>query len=59
MRLIWIADPFQKTVTEYVLGGAIRRLGLTEVLDGADVLPGFRLALAELFQAPVCRLSVR
>jgi Uma2 family endonuclease len=52
VRLIWIADPFQKTVTEYALSGAIKQLGLEDALEGADVLPGFKLPLAELFQEP-------
>lgn len=52
VRLIWIADPIHKTVTEYALSGAIRQLELGDTLDGADVLPGFKLPLAELFQDP-------
>lgn len=52
VRLIWVADPIHKTVTEYTLSGAIRQLELGDTLDGADVLPGFKLPLAELFQDP-------
>lgn len=52
VRLIWVADPIHKTVTEYALSGAIRQLELSDTLDGADVLPGFKLPLAELFQDP-------
>ncbi|XWX02861.1 Uma2 family endonuclease [Aggregatilineales bacterium SYSU G02658] len=51
VRLIWIVDPFQKIVVEHTLRGTIRQLELGSTLEGADVLPGFALPLAELFEA--------
>lgn len=48
VRLIWIVDPMQQTVHEYS-GDQVRRLLAEDHLDGRDVLPGFRLALADLF----------
>ncbi len=52
VRLIWIVDPFQKMVIEHPLRGTIRQLELGSTLEGADVLPGFQLPLAELFEPP-------
>lgn len=46
--LVWVVDPLA-TVTAYRPGTAPRRLGQDDTLDGEDVLPGFRLPLAELW----------
>ena len=48
-RLIWVVSPADKTATVYRGPAADRLLRLTDALDGEDVLPGFRLPLAELF----------
>jgi Uma2 family endonuclease len=45
----WLIHPYKKTVTIYRPGQEPEQLGLDGMLDGADVLPGFRLAVAELF----------
>jgi Uma2 family endonuclease len=51
-RLVWIADPKKRTVTvlapealAYVVAGG-------ELLDGGDVLPGFRVEVKKLFGWP-------
>jgi len=49
VRLVWVVDPPTETVTVYRLGGAARMLRADEVLEGDDVLPGFRLPLASVF----------
>jgi Uma2 family endonuclease len=48
-RLIWVLDPAEKTVLVYRTPEPDRLLRVTDTLDGEDVLPGFRLPLAELF----------
>ena len=48
-RLIWVVSPADKTAVVYRGPTAERLLRPTDALDGEDVLPGFRLPLAELF----------
>jgi Uma2 family endonuclease len=52
VRLVWVVYPRQQTV--HVFDGSKQAgvLGRDDVLDGGAVLPGFRLALTELFPAP-------
>jgi Uma2 family endonuclease len=47
--LVWVVDPKTESVTAYRPSGDIRLLRGNDVLDGEDVLPGFRLALPDLF----------
>jgi Uma2 family endonuclease len=50
-RLAWIIDPPTRTVAVYLKPGEAHRiLSEYELLDGADVLPGFTAAVAELFR---------
>ena len=48
-RLAWIIDPREKSALVYTAADNPRLLRVTDALDGEDVLPGFRLPLAELF----------
>ena len=48
-RLVWIIDPATQTADVYTAPDECRRLKPTQSLDGSDVLPGFKLALKELF----------
>ena len=50
-RLAWIVDPKTRSVRVHTAPTASTRLDLKSggVLDGGDVLPGFRLPLADLF----------
>ena len=50
VREVWTIDPDARTVTVHRPDGATRRLGEDDVLDGGDVVPGFRCAVAELFE---------
>lgn len=50
VRLVWAIDPAARTVTVHTPDGAARRLGEGDTLDGGDVVPGFRCAVAELFE---------
>lgn len=48
-RMVWVVHPRTRTVTVYRSTEEIRILGEGDVLDGADVVTGFRLPVAELF----------
>jgi Uma2 family endonuclease len=47
--LAWVIDPKTETAEVYTAPTRKRPLGRDGVLDGGKVLPGFRLALKELF----------
>jgi len=49
VRLIWVADPEDRSVTVYRPGQMMVVLGENEILTGEDVLPGFSCRVAELF----------
>ena len=48
-RLVWVLWPRERAVTAHGLDGLIRELGPEDELDGGEVLPGFRVRVADLF----------
>lgn len=48
-RLVWIVDPAERTVTVHRGRDDIRILAGGDALEGGATLPGFRLALTDLF----------
>ena len=48
-RMAWVINPEEKSALVYRGADAGRLLRVADALDGEDVLPGFRLPLAELF----------
>lgn len=48
--LAWVVRPRPQTVTVHPLGADPVVLTVEDELDGGDVLPGFRIAVAELFR---------
>jgi Uma2 family endonuclease len=52
VQAVWVANPRAKTVTIYRAGEPARVLSETDVLDGAPVVPSFRLPVAEVFGTP-------
>ena len=48
-RLVWVIDPDDSTVTEHRPGSEPRTLSRGDTLPCEDIIPGFRLSLAELF----------
>lgn len=48
-RLVWVVDPASRTVTVYRSRDEIRLLRADDEIGGANVLPGFRRRVAELF----------
>lgn len=49
-RIMWIVDPDSRTVTVYRSLLVPHVLAEAETLDGEDVVPGFRITVAELFE---------
>ena len=50
-RLVWVVNPVSAQVSTYRADGTQAILGVEEVLDGDDLLPGFAFPIAELFAA--------
>jgi Uma2 family endonuclease len=50
VRQAWIVDPYERTVTVYAPDRTARLFVEGETLDGGNVLPGFQLALDDLFR---------
>ena len=48
--LIWVILPPPRVVDVYVLGQPPKRLGEGDTLDGGDVIPDFRLPVADIFR---------
>jgi Uma2 family endonuclease len=48
-RMVLVADPERRTVTEYRSLENIRILTEDDAIEGADVVPGWKLSLAEIF----------
>ncbi len=51
VRMVWVVDPEDRTIAVYRSPGEARLLHADEnaVIDGEDVLPGFRWPVADLF----------
>jgi Uma2 family endonuclease len=49
VQLVWEIDPDKRTASVYTAPNAGTALGIADSLDGAMVLPGFRLPLRDLF----------
>ncbi len=49
VRMVWIVDPEDRTVAVYCSMDEGRILHESAILDGDDVLPGFKCRVSELF----------
>lgn len=49
VRLVWIIDPIDRTVAVLAPGREPRILSAGDTLDGGDVLPGFSVAVDDIF----------
>jgi Uma2 family endonuclease len=49
-RRVWVVYPIERQVYVYESAKKNRILGIGDELDGEEILPGFRLSLAELFE---------
>jgi Uma2 family endonuclease len=52
VQLVWVVYPMQSKIHVYQSPTQITVLTKADVLDGGTVVPGFKLALAELFTEP-------
>ncbi len=50
VRLVWVADPEARMVYAYRSSTDVREFKETDTLTGDDVLPGFNLIVADLFE---------
>lgn len=50
-RLVFVVDPRRQTVDVHRPGQPTRTLGMNDALDGEDVVPGWSLAVRDLFDA--------
>jgi Uma2 family endonuclease len=49
VRLVWLVDPDTRTVRVFTAADQSILLDRDQMLDGGDMLPGFALPLAHLF----------
>jgi Uma2 family endonuclease len=49
VRLVFVVDPRRQTVDVHRPGQPIRTLGMDDMLEGEDVVPGWSMAVRELF----------
>lgn len=50
VKLVWIADPLSRTVYAYRALTDVREFGEADQLTGDEVLPGFSVPVAQLFE---------
>lgn len=55
-RLVWVVDPIRRSVTVHAAGEPPHTIHEGDVLDGGEVVPGFRYEIARLF-TPMPRRS--
>ena len=49
VRLVWVVDPKAKTVTTHVPQSPAVTLGMDDVLDAGDIVPGFACPVRRIF----------
>jgi Uma2 family endonuclease len=49
-RAVWLVDPRRQTVGVYQSGSQTQVFGISDTLPGGPLLPGFSLAVAEIFK---------
>ncbi len=47
--VVWVVMPEKKQVQVFVPGEKVQQLGIKDTVDGGDVLPGFTLAVKDIF----------
>jgi Uma2 family endonuclease len=61
VKLVWYVDPERKEVDVYPKGNPKRKktLGVTDTLDGGNVLPGFAVPVARIFESRAPKKSAK
>lgn len=49
VRLVWVVYPAQRLVVVHAADGSVTQVRAGDALDGADVLPGLKIAIDDLF----------
>jgi Uma2 family endonuclease len=49
LPLVWWVYPARQEIDVYEYGVKVRTAGISDTLDGGDVLPGFTLTVAKIF----------
>ena len=49
VHLVWLIDPDPRTVTVFTEDRPVSVIGLEGMLDGGEVLPGFSIAVSDIF----------
>lgn len=49
VRVVWVVDPFERSVAVYDPAGSVRWLREGDDVEGGDVVPGFRMPVAAMF----------
>ena len=49
VRLVWVVNPWERTIRVFRPGEDSQLLGAGDTLDGGDVLPGFAVAVDDIF----------
>lgn len=50
--MVWVLWPRYQAVTQYRANGHVQEFSAEDVLDGGNVLPGFRVMVSDLFDVP-------
>jgi Uma2 family endonuclease len=50
IKLVWYVDPVRRVVRVFTSPEDVKELGKNEILDGGEVLPGFRLPVSRFFE---------
>lgn len=50
VRQVWVVHPRRRNVAVHASPSEVRVFGEDDELDGGDVVPGFRLPVAEIFE---------
>jgi hypothetical protein len=58
-RLVWYIDPPTRTAQVFTGVDQCTAIGESDVLDGGDVLPGFRVRLGDVFARAVGRRTTK
>lgn len=49
-QAVWVVDPVRRSLSVYMADGSFEILSEADVLDGGEVLPGFSVPVAEIFE---------
>jgi len=49
-KIVWLVFPDRQQIEVHTNDAAVRTLGINDELDGGDILPGFKLALRDIFR---------